>query len=192
MEYPRNRSKHFAHKLVRLMLRTCAMQEIGQDGFSLVSAIAHTEDAKRYAAAVTYWNDQLIPILGMTSWGQLHRARKKAIAHGWLHYEPGCRGSVGRYWSLVPTGLLGQPDGAADEDFTTEHLSSIENGAQSVGNVERKARGMWSAKRGECGEPSYPAPNPSPSPSPSTNGGREDFSLQEKLRQTRMPPKPPQ
>ena len=58
--YPK-RQTHFAHKLVRLMLHSCAAQEIGADGFLVVAAIAHAEDAKRYSGPVTYWNEQLLP-----------------------------------------------------------------------------------------------------------------------------------
>ncbi len=129
-EYP-SRDSHFAHKVVRLMIRCCAAQEIGTDGFLLVTVIAHTEDAKRYSGPVTFWNDQLTSVLGFKSWGKLARARNKAVAGRWLHYEPGKKGTVGRYWTTVPPDLLGMSDGPVDCDYPHVFLSNSggENGA---------------------------------------------------------------
>jgi len=113
--YPK-RGNHFAHKVVRLMIRVCAAQEIGSDAFALITIVAHTEDAKRYTAPVTWWNNQLQSVLGFT-WGKLDRARKRAVAAQWLHYEPGGKGKVGKYWVTVPKEFEHLPDGAVDEDF---------------------------------------------------------------------------
>ena len=126
--YPK-RPTHFAHKLVRLMLHSCAAQEIGSDGFLLVAAIAHAEDAKRYTAPVTYWNEQLIPILGLASWGQLDRARKRVISAGWLHYECGGKHKVGKYWTLIPGHLAGVPDVSTESDY---HVSISNFGDRNV------------------------------------------------------------
>ncbi|MBN2133634.1 MAG: hypothetical protein JW741_29300, partial [Sedimentisphaerales bacterium] len=128
-KYPK-RESHFAHKLIRLMIRSCAAQEIGTDGFLLVAVIAHTEDAKHYTAPVTFWNDQLMSILGFASWGKLDRARKRAVAAGWLHYESGGKRVVGKYWGTVPRNLEGLPDGAVDSDYHHVFLSNSgeENG----------------------------------------------------------------
>jgi hypothetical protein len=113
-DYPK-RNSYFAHKAVRLMIRTCAAQEIGSDAFLLVTVIAHTEDAKRYTAPVTFWNAQLESVLGF-SWGKLDRARKRAVAAGWLHYEAGGKARVGRYWVTIPPSLQGIAASAVDED----------------------------------------------------------------------------
>ena len=114
-EYPK-RESHFAHKLVRVMLRACAAQEIGTDGALLVTIIAHTEDAKRYVSPVTFWNDQLMSVAGMSR-GQLDRARAKAVAGGWLHYEPGGKGRVGKYWATIPEALLMLTDSSVECDL---------------------------------------------------------------------------
>lgn len=129
-QYPR-RESHFAHKLVRLMLHSCAAQEIGADGFLLVCAIAHTEDAKRYTGPVTFWNEQLIPILGMGSWGQLDRARKKAVEHGWLHYEAGGKGKAGKYWAVIPRAVANVPDVSTEADYDVDVMRS-KNGEDNV------------------------------------------------------------
>lgn len=115
-EYPPDRPKFYAHKLVRLMVRTCAAQEIGSDGAWLVTIIAHTEDAGHYRKAVSFWNSQLQSVSGLETWDRLDRARKKAVKAGWLHYEPGGKGKVGLYWVTEPPHAEGLPDGAVDED----------------------------------------------------------------------------
>ncbi len=122
-EYPQ-RPPSFAHKFTRLLFRVCAAQEIGTEATLLLVTIVHTEDAKRYKAPVTYWNDQLQSILGM-SWGRLSRARQKAVNAGWLHYESGGKGQVGRYWVTIPKQFELVGDGATDEDFV------LQNGDQS-------------------------------------------------------------
>ena len=52
VSYPK-RDSHFAHRFVRLLLKMCIAQQIGVDAVMLLTAIAHTEDAKRYRAPVT-------------------------------------------------------------------------------------------------------------------------------------------
>ena len=115
MDYP-ERESYFAHKFVRLLMRTCAAMEIGTDGFCLLTIIAHTEDAAHYSGPVRFWNDQLISVTGLNSWDRLNRARKKAIAAKWLHYEPGGKGKVGQYWVIVPEQYEGLPDSYVAED----------------------------------------------------------------------------
>lgn len=148
--YPR-RESHFAHKLVRLMMRTCAAQEIGSDAALLVTMIVHTEDAKRYTSPVTFWNDQLMSILGF-SWGKLDRARKRAVASNWLHYEPGGKGKVGKYWAIVPAKFADLTDVPADCDagviLSTRGETNGEEKALSSPPVEREA----GEKRGRSAE----------------------------------------
>lgn len=145
------RESHFAHKLVRLMMRTCAAQEIGSDAALLVTMIAHTEDAKRYTAPVTFWNDQLMSIMGF-SWGKLDRARKRAVASNWLHYEPGGRGKVGKYWAIVPAKFTDLTDVPADCDagviLSTRGETNGEEKALSSPPAEREA----GEKRGRSAE----------------------------------------
>lgn len=139
-DYPQ-RESHWAHKLTRLMIRTCAMQDIGVDGYALVSIIAHTEDAKRYTAPVTFWNIQLMSIMGL-SMGRIDRARKHAITHGWLHYEPGGKGRVGRYWTTMPGEFADIPDGSVECGYPNAFLLDFgeDNGRQPLENRERTVR----------------------------------------------------
>ena len=113
-EYPRGREPFFAHKLVRRMGRVCAALDMGADACWLVTVIAHLEDTKRYTEPVKWWNDQLKDIVGFRSWGKLDRARKRAVEAGWLHYEPGGKGKVGKYWTMIPAAYADIPDGAFD------------------------------------------------------------------------------
>jgi hypothetical protein len=148
--YPK-RESHFAHKLTRLLLRTCAAQEIGPAACYLVVQIVHTEDAAHYRRAVTFWNDQLMSVLGF-SWGQLDRARKKATAGGWLHYEAGTKGTAGRYWSTIPPEYEGLPDGAIDEDFIhTSAEESAEETPDSSAPVESQTGGNGDIPPHQCG-----------------------------------------
>ncbi len=175
-EYP-SREPFFAHKAIRLMIRVCAAQDIGSDAFALVTVIAHTEDAKRYTGPVTWWNDQLRPVLGFSSWGKLDRARKRAVEAGWLYYQPGGHGKVGEYWVTIPPGLDGVPDGPVDEDHPAIlSTSGAPNGridTSSSPPVERQTgskRDLNGMKTGDsrsaCGALSSLSPSPNPNPYP--------------------------
>lgn len=104
--YP-SRPQFFAHKFERLLARCCAAQEVTAAGCWLLSIIAHCEDAKGYRGPVTYWNSQLMPILGLSSWRQFDAVRQKCIDAGWLHYEAGGTRQVGKYWVKIPERLEG-------------------------------------------------------------------------------------
>jgi hypothetical protein len=173
-DYPK-RDNHFAHKLIRLMIRVCAAQEIGTDGFMLVSIIAHTEDAKRYTAPVTFWNDQLQSVCGFSSWGKLDRARKRAVASGWLHYEEGAKGKVGRYWATTPVDFQDQPNGPADCDYP--HVFLSKNGEETgkyPGDIREVSGGEPGENRGASGEHStLSLILPPPPPQCADEGGDE-------------------
>ncbi len=165
-DYP-PRPSHFAHKLVRLMIRACAAQEIGTDGFLLVTVIVHTEDAKRYTAPVTYWNEQLMSVLGFRSWGQLDRARKKATEGGWLHYERAANRTVGKYWATLPADLADLPNGPVDCDAHVLLATSGEETVKQTGNKRETNVKQTGMKR----EPSSLRPKPKAKPSPSASNG---------------------
>ena len=42
----------------------------------LIVTIAHQEDAKRYKGPVTFYNKQLMPLIGVAKWEALDKARK--------------------------------------------------------------------------------------------------------------------
>ncbi len=112
--YPK-RPKFFAHRYCRLLTKTCACQTLGANAFVLCITIAHQEDAKRYKGAVTYYNEQLMPLVGMKKWDALDHARKRAAEHGWLHYEAGGRHKPGQYWVTIPAELDDLNDTPCDE-----------------------------------------------------------------------------
>lgn len=100
-EYPK-RPPYFAHRFCRLLIKACAAQEIGHTGFVLCVTIAHTEDARRYSGPVTFFNEQLLPIVGVRKWEALDLARRKASEAGWLHYECQGKRQPGIYWVEIP------------------------------------------------------------------------------------------
>jgi hypothetical protein len=114
--YP-SRHPYFAHRYCRLLTKTCAAQDIGHVAFVLCVTIAHLEDAKRYKRPVTFFNEQLMPLIGVTKWESLDRARQRASQAGWLHYEAGARGQrmPGLYWVEIPPQLDGMDDAPCDE-----------------------------------------------------------------------------
>jgi len=173
--YP-ERPAFFAQKVTRLLVKTCAAQDMGQAATLLVVVVAATEDAARYRRAVTFYNEQLMPLLGIQKWVSLDRARKAAIAAGWLHYEAPPKGkkSPGRYWVTVPAHAEGLEDSPVDEGppevYPENGYGSGEpyppNG-YSGGDGRGYGRGYSGGDRG--GE--LPSLNPSPKPSPKTKPG---------------------
>lgn len=140
------------------MIRVCAAQEIGTNGFLLVTVIAHTEDAKRYTDAVTFWNDQLMSILGFESWGQLDRARKRAVEAGWLHYEAGGKGRVGKYWTLIPDRFVNLDAVPVDCDAAVILSTNGERNQAIISASGERSEGEAREKR----DHSSPYPNQEP------------------------------
>lgn len=131
--YP-ERPKFFAHRFCRLLIKSCAAQEIGAEGCWLLTVIAHTEDAKHYKGPVTFWNEQLMPLCAFGSRATLTRARNKAIESGWLHYEAGTKGKAGKYWVLVPGDLEDLDDLPTDEN-QDEFRSESERQSNGKGDI---------------------------------------------------------
>jgi hypothetical protein len=100
-QYPK-RPKFFANRLIRLLQKSCAANDIGIEACWLVTCIALVEDAAHYSKPVTFWTGQLLPITGFHSWGRLDRARERAVAAGWLHYRQGTSRQCGSYWTMIP------------------------------------------------------------------------------------------
>jgi hypothetical protein len=126
-KYP-TRPSHYAHKYTRLLGKTCAAQKIGTDAMALVIHVVHTEDATRYTRPITFHTGQLLPILGFGKWDRLDRARRKAVEHGWLHYEPPPSGfhAPGTYWTEIPPGLEDVDDTPIDEGLATETIAYMQ------------------------------------------------------------------
>lgn len=113
--YPK-RPAFFANRFCRLITKACLANRIGPEACFLLVTIAMTEDAKSYRDGVTYWNEQLAPLLGLNNVKALARVRDRAVSAGWLHYEPGGKGRPGVYWVLVPDNYDGVDDRPTDEN----------------------------------------------------------------------------
>jgi len=133
--YPK-REPFFAHRFVRLLTKTAAAQELGPEVAWLLTVVAHQEDAKRYSGAVTYWNEQLMPLCGFRSKGRLNRARQAAIDASWLHYESGGKNQAGRYWCLIPEAFGELPDGPCDESDPVQNRTA--NGSGKAHPVQNR------------------------------------------------------
>ena len=154
-DYP-TRPPFFAHRLTRLLFKSCALQELGSHAVLLIIHIAHTEDAARYQGPVKFWNSQLSEVLGFKSPKQLNNARSAAIDAGWLHYERSNDRSVGYYWTKLPDGVK------RFDDEPIEPLTLFsESGKHSENGTHCGTRcGTHSGTR--RGKPSNPVPDPVP------------------------------
>lgn len=114
--YPK-REPFFAQKAIRLLVKTAAAQHLGQTAALLVVVVATTEDAARYRRPVSFFNGQLMMLLGLHKWEALDRARKLAVDAGWLCYEPPPNGKrkPGLYWVTIPPDAAGLDDTPVDE-----------------------------------------------------------------------------
>ncbi len=141
-KYPQ-RSSHFAHRYTRLLTKTCAAQEIGHVAFVLCVTIAHQEDAKRYKGPVTFFNEQLMPPIGVAKWEALDHARARAVKAGWLHYEPGNRGlrEPGRYWVEIPSAIDDLSDAPCDETQYPAKGESVESQSRTHSLIQYPAKG---------------------------------------------------
>ena len=175
-EYPK-REKFFAMKVSRLLMKTCAAQELGAMGALLVSYIVSQEDAAHYRRPVTFFDYQLAPILGAPSQKVLATARSKCVSKGWLHYEHGKKGVAGRYFVTIPSHAYGLDDQPTDEGFVSQNdyesaTNLPSNGDESATN--RIVNGDESAtNRRSNGQALIPVPIPIPDPVP------RDFYLSE-------------
>lgn len=176
--YPQ-RGSCYAHRHQRLMAKVCAAQQIGAAAAWLVTTIAHQEDAKRYSGPVTFFNEQLMPILGVASRSSLVRARQKAVEAGWLHYEPGGKGRPGKYWVTTPPAAAALDDSPVDETppqaplaaFRTE---TVRQTGETAATVEHSRAALPSTlctasgrQRDGNSAPFFPVPDPSPEESKS-------------------------
>ena len=158
MDYPK-RPSHFAHRVVRQLFKTCAAMEIGETAALLVIFVAHTEDAKRYSAPPNFFNDQLIPILGIRKWHTLDKARRAAVEAGWLHYEPGGTHKPGIYWTEIPERFAEIDDTPLGESIYPPHGDNPPSVCPPNGDNRGDNRGD------NMGEHPTLCPDPSPDPS---------------------------
>lgn len=165
LEYPRDRPKVFAVKVTRQLMKMCAAAYIGPVGFALVNAVAATEDRAGYLRAVTFYDSQLMMILGIRKQHELAAARTKAVKAGWLQYAHGTKGRPGVYFVTIPIDANTDDDGASDEggeDVVNESQTNHERITnESQTKVERNVNESQTNL-----QPSSPMPLPEPVPSP--------------------------
>ena len=151
------RDPFFAHKLVRLLFKTCATLEIGEQAVLLIIHIAHTEDAIRYSKPVSFWNSQLDSVLGFRSPKQLNAARQRAIDAGWLHYERKTDRQVGYYWTDIPSRF----EAISDLPIENPCIPNSEHETESI-PITLSENGTHSGKHSgtHSGKPSIPIPIP--------------------------------
>lgn len=185
MTYPQ-RDRFFAQRVTRLLAKTCAAQQIGAEAALLVTFIAATEDAKRYRGPVTFYNEQLMPLIGTRRWHTFDAARRRAVEAGWLHYEApptGTRTKPGTYWATIPADLESLPDTTCDEgELSTEsvdgrrkastvsvdgqHQPSTETVERSVERSVELPNLYLSLKRSSCPDSRPDAPSKPPGKQP--------------------------
>ena len=112
-KYPK-REAFFSHRFCRILHRDCAAQEIGATACLMLTFIAHQEDTCKYRRGVTFFNEQLMAILGLGTQKALISVRQRAIDAGWLHYQPGGKHKAGVYWVLIPSHAEGLSDASMD------------------------------------------------------------------------------
>ena len=154
--------KFFGLKFCKLLSKTAAANEIGADAVVLLMVVALKEDSKEYTAAPDYWNHQLMPLCGIASPKRLVKARNRAVEAGWLHYEQGGKGKVGRYWVLVPDGFQELWGKRSESDLSFRYGSQNGKTNQEAGacrsDTETKTAPMRKSKR----RTSIPVPKPEP------------------------------
>lgn len=161
-QYPTNRPPFFSQRYIRLLSKTCAAQEIGTNAALLCTVVAAQEDAKRYSGPVTFYNNQLLPIIGASKWETLDRARQSAVKGQWLHYEapPSGERRAGLYWVTIPDEFNGTTDGACDEPSSSQSVSAKR--IRKTDTVPEKRIRKTDIEGGKLGGNSlYLSPNPS-------------------------------
>ncbi len=162
-EYPA-RPSHFAHRYTRLILRACAAQQIGADAVLLCITVVHTEDAKRYTAPPTFWNDQLSSQLGVST-SKLVRIRRKAVESGWLVYHPGAKSRAATYFVTVPSEYRDLQDGdiSADSlDFPVQIPFQIEKECEQESEIPFQNERESGRNPVGMRQTSIPTPTPNP------------------------------
>lgn len=155
-DYP-TREPYYAHRLTRLLFKSCAAQSIGQDAVLLVIHIAHTEDAARYQGPVRFWNSQLNEVLGFRSPKSLNTARRRAVESGWLMYQRKNDRADGLYFTTIPRSVM------AFDDEPIEPITPIPS-TESVPSTEQEAERESYALRNRKVTGNDPLPNPVPNP----------------------------
>ncbi len=110
---------------------------LGTPALALLFVVVGREDESRYRRPAYWQNEVLAAFLG---WGEktMRRVRQSLIDSGWLHYEPGKRGSPGVYWSLLPTQATGV---TSDQETGTQPQTGVTSDQLSARKREGKPPG---------------------------------------------------
>jgi hypothetical protein len=197
-EYPKNRPSYFGFKVIRLMAKVRAADQIGTSGLAMVSVIAMQEDACGYKRAVSFWNEPLMLDLGMRARNTFNRTREACIEAGWLKYKSGGTRKVGYYYVSIPDEFLDEKDSAIDERLSSNFERNEElMRDQSGTNLMRDQCGTnEELMRDQCDTVStlYPIPIPNPTPNPSKKKIKEkpkhDESFETFWTKTNFPKRP--
>jgi hypothetical protein len=172
-EYP-HRPQFFALRYIRILAKTCAAQDIGSLAHAICTTIVSVEDSARYKKPITFFNEQLMPIVGVKKWDQFDKARKLAIEHGWLHYECQGKRKPGIYWVTIPAIFDDDSGHFAGEGESL--LYPVDGINQGINQGIKK--GQTGVQRGdELGEPPILVLSPSTDTSPSPKKARSKAAV---------------
>lgn len=117
--------KYFDQRVIRLLTRECVANELGPEVCWLITVIVLQERVVNFSRPVTYFNAQLMPLVGAGSEKTLKRWRDKAVKAGWLDYEKGDQQSPGLYSVKVPESLRSAWDGPISEAGSWEGCEDL-------------------------------------------------------------------
>ena len=159
------REPYFAMRVARLLVKSAAANEMGVGAAMLVMVVVCTEDSRRYRSPVTFFNEQLMPLVGCHKWETLDRWRKQASDAGWLVYIPVRQGSrkAGRYWVTIPEEWKDRQDGPADEGDLFGDIPPVD----TPDDIR-----LWGNEGGNEGGNLLPRPKPNTG---YISGGNSDF-----------------
>lgn len=163
------RERFYSHKFTRLLFKSCAAMEMGQDAVLLCIHIAHTEDAAKYSGPVRFWNSQLNETLGFKSPKSLNTARNRAVEAGWLHYERRHNRADGNYWTLIPNRVAKFNDEPIEE---IEYSGIIPSTERLDGNHSKYGTDSGTNPGTNSGMNKCSIPVPVPVPIPRERGAR--------------------
>lgn len=161
--YPQ-REKFFAMKFTRILMQSRIVNEIGCDACLLIVHVASIEDAIHYSGPVSFWNSQLMDVMGFNSPKQLNRARQRAVDAGWLTYHRDGTRSVGHYFVSVPDRYKSLKGANSDQPDGESILS--ENGTNQGANEDGilSENGTNSGTNSGTNRGALPIPVPIPVP----------------------------
>jgi hypothetical protein len=110
----KRRESFFGQQVIRLMTKTCLANDIGPYAFTLLAIVSAQQDAAK-GRQVTYWNDQLMSLVGIRKWESFAGVRQKCIDAGWLVYQNRGRRSAGLYEVVIPKQFAHLSDSRCDE-----------------------------------------------------------------------------